>query len=98
MPDHNEAIEFSARENRIHATIFPKIKAAHSTLNDSKRYCARLMPSLISDNSLPCQNIPLSIYHHDTNSSFITKGYTSDNQMQKIYFGCFDWEKSIFSN
>jgi hypothetical protein len=98
MPKHRESIEISTRGTELHASIFPRFDRASLTLDESKSYCAKLMPNLISDNSLPAQNIPLAIHCYDDNSSFITKGYTSNNTMQKIYFGCFDWQKSIFKN
>lgn len=96
MPKHREAIEISTRGKSLHATIFPRFKRGSLDLFDSQKYCLNLMPDLISDNSLPAQNIPLSIHCSDPNSSFITKGYSTKNKMQKIYFGCFDWQKSIF--
>ena len=98
MPKHQEAIEISTREKNLHATIFPRFNRSSLDLPSAKKYCLNLMPGLISDNSLPAQNIPLSIHCSDPNSSFITKGYSTKNKMQKIYFGCFDWEKSIFQN
>ena len=96
MPKHREAIEISTRDKALHATIFPRFKRNSLDLIESQKYCLDLMPNLISDNSLPAQNIPLSIHCGDSNSSFITKGYSTKNNMQKIYFGCFDWKKSIF--
>jgi hypothetical protein len=98
MPKHRESIELSTRGSELHASIFPRFDRSSLTLHQSKVYCSKLMPNLISDNSLPAQNIPLAIHCCDNNASFITKGYTSNNAKQKIYFGCFDWEKSIFKN
>lgn len=98
MPKHREAIEISTRDKSLHATIFPRFKRNSLDLIESQKYCLDLMPNLISDNSLPAQNIPLAIHFHDLNSSFITKGYSTKNKMQKIYFGCFDYKKSIFQN
>lgn len=96
MPKHREAVEISTRGKFLHATIFPRFKRNSLDLVESKKYCLNLMPHLISDNSLPAQNIPLAIHCSDPNSSFITKGYSTKNKMQKIYFGCFDYKKSIF--
>lgn len=96
MPKHQEAIEMSIRDRVLHATIFPRFKRDSLNLADSKKYCLKLMSNLISDNSLSAQNIPLAIHCSDPNSSFITKGYSTKNKMQKIYFGCFDYKKSIF--
>ena len=96
MPKHREAIEISTRNKSLHTTIFPRFNRNSLDLSDAKTYCLSLMPNLISDNSLPAQNIPLAIHCSDSNSSFITKGYSTKNKMQKIYFGCFDWKKSIF--
>ena len=98
MPKHREAIEISVRDKNLHACIFPRFKRNSLELNEAQKYCLDLMPNLIMDNSLPAQNIPLTIHCHDINSSFITKGYTTKNNMQKIYFGCFDYKKSIFKN
>lgn len=98
MPKHREAIEISVRDKNLHACIFPRFKRNSLELHEAQKYCLDLMPHLIIDNSLPAQNIPLTIHCHDINSSFITKGYTTKNNMQKIYFGCFDYKKSIFQN
>jgi hypothetical protein len=98
MPKHREAIEVSTRGKILHATIFPRFKRNSLELYEAQKYCLDLMPNLIIDNSLPAQNIPLTIHCHDINSSFITKGYSTKNNMQKIYFGCFDYNKSIFQN
>jgi phage anti-repressor protein len=44
------------------------------------------------------QDLSLFIHSKTERSSLITKGYSSNNSAQKIYFGCFDWKKSIFEN
>ena len=98
MPDHNEAIELSLRSKNIHAVIYPRFKRQSLDLQQSKLYCQKIMPKLLSVESPLGQNFALGIHCYDKNSEFVTKGYTSKNEMQKIYFGCFDWKKSIFEN
>jgi hypothetical protein len=97
MPIHNEAIELSIRDKIIHASIFPRVDRSDPNLTKAKNYCLKLMPKLLLKNPLHAENTALSIHSNTKNSSFITKGYTS-NELQKIYFGCFDWENSVFSN
>lgn len=94
MPMHNEAIELSIRDKIVHASIFPKADRSDPDLTQAKNYCLKLMPKLLK-NSLQPEKTALSIHSNTKNSSFITKGYTS-NRLQKIYFGCFNWEKSVF--
>lgn len=98
MPKHNEAIELSFRGLFPHCTIYPKIDHKNSTLKDSFKYCQKLMPTLLKPKAHAGQNQALSIHRDSSNSSFTTKGYSKNNTMQKIYFVCFDWEKSIFEN
>lgn len=98
MPKHNEAIELSFRGLSPHCTIYPKIDHNNSTLKDSFEYCQKLMPALLKPESHAGQNQALAIHLSDINSSFTTKGYSKNDEMQKIYFVCFDWEKSIFQN
>ena len=98
MPEHNEGIELSFRGFSPHCTIYPKIDHNNSTLEDSLEYCQKLMPALLKPKPHAGQSQALSIHHDNTNSSFATKGYAKNNTMQKIYFVCFDWEKSIFEN
>jgi hypothetical protein len=98
MPKHNEAIELSFRGLFPHCTIYPKIDHKNSTLKDSFKYCQKLMPALLKPKAHVGQNQALSIHRDSSNSSFTTKGYSKNNTMQKIYFVCFDWEKSIFEN
>lgn len=98
MPKHNEAIELSFRGLFPHCTIYPKIDHKNSTLKDSFKYCQKLMPALLKSKTHAGQNQALSIHRDSSNSSFTTKGYSKNNTMQKIYFVCFDWEKSIFEN
>lgn len=96
MPMHNEAIELSIRDKIIHASIFPKADRSDPDLCKAKNYCLKLMPKLLLKKSLQHpENIALSVHSNTKNSSFITKGYTSTG-LQKIYFGCFDWKKSVF--
>lgn len=98
MPPHNEALEFSLRMKGAHATVFPLFDRNKPNLQDSKRYCQTLMQRLLTPSAPRGQNEALAIHCHDPYSDFITKAYTSDDAMQKIYFGCFDWKKSIFEN
>lgn len=98
MPNHKEAIELSFRDKNIHTTIYPRFNRESLNLQDSKLYCQKLMPKLLQLEAPLGQNFALGIHCYDKNSHFVTKGYTSNNAMQKIYFGCFDWEKSIFEN
>jgi len=98
MPEHNEAIELSFRGLSPHCTIYPKIDHNNSTLSDSFEYCQKFMPALLMRKAHAGQNQALSIHRDSSNSSFTTKGYRKNNTMQKIYFVCFDWEKSIFEN
>lgn len=96
MPNHNEAVEFSLRGKDAHCTVFPKIDKKKTNLMDSNIYCQKLMYKLLECDAPLGQNLPLCIHLNTSNSSLITKGYTAKNKFQKIYFGCFDWEKSIF--
>lgn len=96
MPDHNEAIELSFRGKNIHTTIYPRFNRQSLDLQDSKLYCQKVMPKLLRPEAPLGQNLALGIHCYDKNSHFVTKGYTSNNEIQKIYFGCFDWKKSIF--
>jgi hypothetical protein len=98
MPPHDEAIEFSKRKQSVHAAVFPRFDSNKPNLQDSKLHCQKLMQKLLCAAAPLGQNEALAIHCHDPYSDFITKGYSSDNKMQKIYFGCFDWEKSIFEN
>ena len=98
MPDHDEAIELSLRGKNIHATIYPRFNRQSLDLQSSKLYCQKVMPKLLRPEAPLAQNFALGIHCYDKNSHFVTKGYVSNNAMQKIYFGCFDWEKSIFEN
>lgn len=98
MPNHNEAIEVSFRRGSIHASIYPRFNRQSLDLQGSKLYCQKIMPKLLSPKAPLGQNFALGIHCYDKNSDFITKGYTSNNAMQKIYFGCFDWKQSIFEN
>lgn len=90
MPKHREAIEFSRRGKSAHCAIFPKFNHRNMTLDKSKKYCAQIKKET---------NIELPTFieaFEAEDSSFITQGYTNNNQFQKTYFGCFDWSKSIF--
>jgi hypothetical protein len=98
MPDHNEAIEFSIRNKSIHCSIYPLVNRSNKDIKESKNYCQKLMKSLLLPQAPEGQNEALGIHCFDSNSDFITKGYTSNNLHQKIYFGCFDWKNSIFKN
>jgi len=98
MPNHNEAIELSLRGKNIHTTIYPRFNRQSLDLQESKLYCQKVMPKLLRPEAPLAQNFALGIHCYDKNSHFVTKGYVSNNETQKIYFGCFDWEKSIFEN
>jgi hypothetical protein len=98
MPNHNEAIELSFRGKNIHTTIYPRFNRKSLDLQESKLYCQKVMPKLLRPKAPHGQNLTLAIHCYDKNSHLVTKGYTSNNAIQKIYFGCFDWEKSIFEN
>lgn len=98
MPNHKEAIELSFRKNVAHCSVFPKINKKNPNIADAKRYCENQTKNLLSENSLSGQPEALSIHCSTKNSTLITKGYTSGNNLQKLYFGCFDWKNSIYSN
>tara|TARA_B100001094_G_scaffold253969_1_gene252569 strand:+ start:47058 stop:47813 length:756 start_codon:yes stop_codon:yes gene_type:complete len=97
MPNHNEGIELSFRKNIAHCSIFPRINRSNLDLNESKKYCESQFLKSLSQHFPRGQEQVFKI-HLDTENSYpVTKGYTSGNKFQKIYFGCFDWSKSCFS-
>tara|TARA_R110001592_G_scaffold350736_2_gene647128 strand:+ start:3757 stop:4518 length:762 start_codon:yes stop_codon:yes gene_type:complete len=98
MPNHKEAIELSFRKSSVHCSVFPKINKKNLNINDAKRYCENQTKNLLLESSLSGQSEALSIHCDTKNSTLITKGYSSGNNLQKLYFGCFDWESSIYSN
>lgn len=96
MPSHNEGLELSFRGNFAHCTVFPKINHKKFNITESEKYCRSVSSKLLMHDSHAGQNPAICIHLATNNSSLITKGYTSKDKFQKIYFGCFDWEKSVF--
>lgn len=97
MPPHKQAIELSIRGKSAHCSVFPKLNREKLNIKESKSYCQKHIHPLLESNFLAGQNLALSVDLNTENSSLITKGYTLNNQFQKIYFGCFDWDKSVFN-
>jgi hypothetical protein len=99
MPKHKEGIEFSLRGRKAHCTVFPKIDKQKLDLHYSSSYCEKMTKKLMQFEKFnSAQDLSLFIHSKTERSSLITKGYSSNNSAQKIYFGCFDWKKSIFEN
>lgn len=99
MPKHEEAIEFSLRGQKAHCTVFPKIDKHKLDLQYSSSYCEKMTKKLMQFEKFnTAQDLSLFIHSKTDNSSLITKGYSAKNSINKIYFGCFDWKKSIFEN
>lgn len=96
MPPHKEGIELSFRGKAVHCTVFPKINHKKFDIKQSEIYCQRISRELLIGDPHTGQDSAIDIHSNTNNSSLITKGYTSKDKFKKIYFGCFDWEKSSF--
>lgn len=96
MPKHKEGIELSFRDKEAHCTVFPNINHKKFNIKESQTYCQNASNKLLLSDSHIGQNPAICVHMETNNSSLITKGYTSKDQFQKIYFGCFDWKKSVF--
>lgn len=96
MPKHKEGLELSFRGKEAHCTVFPNINHKKFNIKESQTYCQNVSNKLLLPNSHTGQNAAICVHMKTNNSSLITKGYTSKDQFQKIYFGCFDWKKSVF--
>ena len=94
IPNHNEALELSARRESIDATVYPRLR--HADLLYSSQYCSNLKFLLKNSSFEKTQNNIISQFKEDINS-FVTKGYKNLSKQEKIYFGHFDWKSSIFS-
>ena len=94
IPNHNEALELSARRESIDATVYPRLR--HEDLLYSSQYCSNLKFLLKNSSFEKTQNNIISQFKEDINS-FVTKGYKNSSKQEKIYFGHFDWKSSIFS-
>lgn len=96
MPRHKEGLELSFRGKDTHCTVFPRINHRKLTIKQSEAYCQNVALKLLMDESHAGQNPAICVHLATNNSSIITKGYTANDEFQKIYFGCFDWKKSVF--
>lgn len=96
MPRHKEGIELSFRDKTAHCTVFPKINHKKFDIKQSETYCQAISNKLLMNDRHIGQKSAFEIHLNTSNSSLITKGYTAKDKFKKIYFGCFDWEKSVF--